>query len=439
MIETPSLRTRVTLVTVGIVIVLVLALDLFVYLSLRDRLEDTLTEVLEARVALVERLADEVDSGEDLGAELVELGIPVRVSPLTGDEVDSEPAARRFDRIPPGPDPSVDTSESRIVTLDDGSAIEVFVSRAGVDSTLQRVLVIELVGSLAAIMLALVLLNRAAVVLTRPLNRMVDTAREIAGGDRSRRLDPSDPTTELGRMAAAFDQMIGALDTAVVEARRAETRSRRFLADAAHQLRTPLAGLRASAETLLAHPDGPDRDRMAANVAREAARLSRLVASLLRVARLDRGEPPARHPTDLVAVVNDEVARQRALAPALTFSVDAPDDMARVSCDPDAIREALANLLDNARRFARDRVDVVVRPQLGAVGLQVHDDGPGVPDDLRDSLFDRFVSTDGGSGLGLAIARGIVQSHGGDLQLRRDGSHDDAFEITLPVAGLDPR
>lgn len=434
MIETPSLRTRVTLVTVGIVVALVLSLDLFVYLSLRDRLQDTLMEVLDARVALVGRLSDEIDSPEQLGAELVELGIPARVSPLTGDDVDGEPAARRFDRIPPGPEPTVETTESRIVTLDDGVAVEVFVSRAGVDATLQRVLVIELVGSLAAILLALVLLNRAAVVLTRPLNRMVDTAREIAGGDRSRRLDPSDPFTELGRMAAAFDQMIEALDSAVVEARQAEARSRRFLADAAHQLRTPLAGLRASAETLLAHPDGPDRDRMAANLAREAARLSRLVASLLRVARLDRGEPPARHPTDIVTVVNDELDRQRALAPGLEFTVHAPEQLARVSCDPDAMREALANLLDNARRFARHRVDVIVQPQLGAVDLQVRDDGPGVPDDLRDTLFDRFVSTDGGSGLGLAIARGIVQSHGGDLELR-----DDAFQVTLPVAGLAPR
>ena len=188
------------------------------------------------------------------------------------------------------------------------------------------------------------LLTRAATVITRPLDRMVDTANTIAAGDLDRRLDPSDPGTELGRMAEAFDQMIDALDEAVHEARDAETRSRRFLADAAHQLRTPLAGLRASAETLLAHPDGPDRDRMAANVARESARLSRLVSSLLQVARLDRGEPPARRPTDLRRLVAGELERQRALAPTLTFELDTVPDLPTVSCDPHAIRDALANL-----------------------------------------------------------------------------------------------
>ena len=283
MIETPSLRTRVMVVTVGVIVALVLALDLVVWFSLRDRLDDTLFEVLDARVALVGRLAEEVDGGAELAAELDALGVPARLTAPGGD-VPEDIDAR-------------DPREQQVLRLDDGTLVEVFVSRAGADATLSRVLVVELAGSLAAIALALVLLTRGATVITRPLERMVATAHEIAEGDLSRRLSPSDPDTELGRMAAAFDQMIDALEQAVSEAREAEVRSRRFLADAAHQLRTPLAGLRASAETLLAHPDGPDRDRMAANVARESARLSRRVAALLRVARLDRGRatgPSAR-------------------------------------------------------------------------------------------------------------------------------------------------
>ena len=420
MIETPSLRTRVMVATVGVVVLLVVVLDLFVYFSLRDRLDDTLFEVLDARVALVGRLAEEVDGGAELAAELEALGVPARVT--TPDET-----------LPASVDEAGERRERRVLELGDGTVVEVFVSRDGADSTLQRVLVVELLGSLAAISLALVLLNRAATVITRPLHRMVATANDIAGGDLSRRLAPSDPDTELGRMAAAFDQMIDALDQAVTEAREAETRSRRFLSDAAHQLRTPLAGLRASAETLLAHPDGPDRDRMAANVARESARLTRLVASLLRVARLDRGDQPDRHPTDVARLVADELDRQRPLAPMLSFTLDAATPLPSVSCDPDAVREALANLLDNARRFARTRVAVSVHPVLGAVELRIDDDGPGVPVELRDRIFDRFVSADDGSGLGLAIARGIVHAHGGDLVL-----DDDAFTLTLPVAGLDP-
>lgn len=418
MIETPSLRTRVMVLTIAVVVVLVVALDVFVWFSLRDRLDDTLFEVLDARVALVGRLAEEVEGGAELETELEELGVPVRVT--TPGETPPSSVDEAAERI-----------ERRVLELRDGTLVEVFVSRAGADSTLQRVLVVELLGSLVAVTLALVLLNRAAAVITRPLERMVSTANDIADGHLDRRLDPSDPDTELGRMAAAFDQMIDALDRAVLEARNAETRSRRFLADAAHQLRTPLAGLRASAETLLAHPDGPDRDRLAANVARESARLTRLVSSLLRVARLDRGEPLDRRPTDVTRLVADELERQRALAPALTFRLETVGSLPTVSCDPDAVREALANLLDNARRFAGSSVEVCARTRLGAVELQVRDDGPGIPADLRPTLFDRFVSADGGSGLGLAIARGIVQSHGGDLVLA-----GDAFELTLPVSGL---
>jgi two-component system OmpR family sensor kinase len=417
MIQTPSLRSRVTRLTIVVVVVLVLALDLFVYLSLRDRLDDTLSEVLDARVALVGRLAREVPDGEALVAELDDLGVPVRLTP-PGDA--SAP-----------PDDVAPRSERRVVTLPDGTVLEVFVSRVGADSTLRRVLVVELLGSGIVVLLALVLVNRAATVVTRPLEHMVDAARDIAAGDLDRRLAPSDPDTELGRMAAAFDQMVDALEAAVTDARQAETRSRRFLADAAHQLRTPLAGLRASAETLLAHPDGPDRDQLAANLARESARLTRLVSSLLRVARLDRGEPPTRRATDLEQLVADELDRQRDLAPALQLTLATTGPVPIVSCDPDAIREALANLLDNARRFAVRSVRVTLRPAVGAVVVEVCDDGPGVPDDLRDRVFDRFQSSDGGSGLGLAIARGVLHAHGGDLRLV-----DDAFLMTVPVAGL---
>ena len=128
----------------------------------------------------------------------------------------------------------------------------------------------------------------------------------------------------------------------------------------------------------------------------------------------------------------DELERQRALAPQLAFTLDVPSGLPSVSCDPDAIREALANLLDNSRRFARTAVTVRATGGVGLVEVQVTDDGPGVPAELRDRVFDRFVSSDDGSGLGLPIARAIVQAHGGDLELA-----GDAFVVTLPVAALD--
>lgn len=429
MIETPSLRTRVTLVTVGVLVLLVIGLEAGVYFSLRDRLDDGLDEVLATRTALVGRLAEDAPDLGTLGRELTELGVPAVLRGPDGTEIRTDPAVRRFDEVLPGEGVGV---ESSTVTLADGSTVEVIVSRGAVDSTLQRVLLVEIAGSATALVLAALLLLRASSVITRPLDRMVDTAGEIAAGDRSRRLDPSDPTTELGRMAAAFDTTIGALDAALTEAEEAEARSRRFLADAAHQLRTPLTGLRASAENLLADPDGPDRDRMAANVSREATRMTRLVDRLLRIARIDRGEQPERRATDIVDLARMEVERQRPLAPQLAFVLQAPADVPVVHCEPEAVRDALANLLDNARRFARSRVEVGIDTAVGTVDLVVRDDGPGIAPERSEEIFHRFTTTSDGSGLGLPIARGIAEAHGGALEFA-----GGAFVLTLPVAPLE--
>lgn len=429
MIETPSLRTRVTVVTVGMLVLLVVGLEAFVYLSLQDRLTDGLDEVLTTRAALVQRLADDAPSLVALDEELTELGIPAVLRGPDGTVVRSEPAARRLDELLPGEGAG---TESRTIQLPTGGTAEVIVSRGGVDSTLQRILLVEIAGSVAALLLAAVIVLRVSAVITRPLDRIADTALEIADGDRSRRLEPTDPTTELGRMAAAFDTTIDALDTALTEAEDAERRSRRFLADAAHQLRTPLAGLRASAETLLAHPDGPDRTRMSANISREATRMSRLVDRLLRIARIDRGEEPEREPTDLVALIGREIERQRSLAPQLTFEVLTTGAVPLVACDPAAVREALANLLDNARRFAREDVQVGLDHTLGAVEIVVRDDGPGIPPETAGEIFDRFTTTSDGSGLGLPIARGIAEAHNGGLEFA-----GGAFVMTLPVAPLE--
>ncbi len=429
MIETPSLRTRVTLVTVGVLVLLVIGLEAGVYFSLRDRLNDGLDEVLATRTALVDRLAQDATDLPTLADELTEVGVPAVLRGPDGTEIRTDPAVRRFDEVLPGEGEGVETST---VALADGSTVEVIVSRGAVDSTLQRVLLVEVAGSAAALVLAALLLLRASAVVTRPLDRMVDTAGEIAAGDRSRRLAPSDPTTELGRMAAAFDTTIDALDHALTEAEEAETRSRRFLADAAHQLRTPLTGLRASAENLLADPDGPDRDRMAANVSREAMRMTRLVDRLLRIARIDRGEQPVQQATDIVALARAEVERQRPLAPQLDFALDAVDDVPVVHCEPEAVRDALANLLDNARRFARSRVEVGIDTELGTVDLVVRDDGPGIAPERTEEVFHRFTTTSDGSGLGLPIARGIAEAHGGALEFA-----GGAFVLTLPVAPLE--
>ncbi len=426
MIETPSLRTRVTMVTIGVVVLLVVVLEAAVYLTLRDRLEGGLDEVQAVRTALVAELAADADDLVALERALTDAEVPAVL----------RSGATELRTVPAGVAP-VDVGDqagavASTVDLSDGTTVDVLVPRGSVDDTLRGVLLVEVVGSGAALVLAALLLLRASSVVTRPLDRIVDTAGEIAAGDRTRRLDPSDPTTELGRMASAFDRTIDALDRALTDAEEAESRSRRFLADAAHQLRTPLTGLRASAENLLADPDGPDRDRMVANVSREATRMSRLVDRLLRIARIDRGEPLRPRPTDIVELARAEVERQRPLAPQLTFTLRHAEPVPVVHCEAAAVQDALANLLDNARRFAKSRVAVEIRTALGSVDLVVSDDGPGVDPARTEEVFHRFTTTSDGSGLGLPIARGIAEAHGGALVLT-----EGAFVLTLPVAPLE--
>lgn len=237
-------------------------------------------------------------------------------------------------------------------------------------------------------------------------------------------------------MAQTLNSMIDALQNALDEARASEELSRRFLADAAHQLRTPIAGIRACAETLLRGTTPEQRDRLLADVVRETARASRLMTSLLRLARLDRGELLAPEPADIVTLCRSETERARFLAPDLDITVHVLDPPPpQVPLDLQAVREIVANLLDNSRRHAATRVDLMVRENGGQVEVGVTDDGLGVPREAVDRIFERFVSLDGkgGSGLGLPIARELARAHGGDLVYR-----GRTFVLSLPLgAALD--
>jgi two-component system, OmpR family, sensor kinase len=215
------------------------------------------------------------------------------------------------------------------------------------------------------------------------------------------------------------DAQQSALDTA--ETQREATR--RFLADAAHQLRTPMAGLRASAEQLLAEHDAQARDRLLANVVRETARSSRLVDALLRMTELEH-QPVQRIPTDLTALCRDEIDRACSLAPQLRIELRTADPpVGSIDIDPHAVRDALANLLDNARRHAATTVRISLLRDDDLIVVRVDDDGPGIAEKDKDRVFERFASLDGkgGSGLGLPIAREVARTHGGDLSCEHSG------------------
>jgi signal transduction histidine kinase len=236
--------------------------------------------------------------------------------------------------------------------------------------------------------------------------------------------------------------MVDSLEDAVAQATRSEAAMRRFLADASHELRTPIAALQATIETLLREqPPRPRRDQLEAEVARGTQRLGRLVDDLLNLARLEANEPLRSEAVDLGEVSEALVIEARSRTPAqILINHDGP---VIVIGDPDALARALRNLLDNAVRAGGESGRIVVELQrsAGRVRATVSDDGRGVPADARERIFDGFVRLDSnagaGTGLGLAIARAIAKQHHGTVTCE-NCDNGARFTLELPAADLTP-
>ena len=307
-----------------------------------------------------------------------------------------------------------------------------------VGRTLGQLRTVELVAGAGTVLVTGLLLTRVVSTALAPLGRMTALAGRIAAGDRGERLRPTRPGTDIGRTAVAFDGMLDALESS-------ELRMRGFLADASHDLRTPVAGMLAAAESLLRDDPGrAERERRLLAMVREARRAGRLVDDLMLMARLDGPDPGAqlrRGPVDLAALAAEVTAGQRLLGADAVVRVAGP---VPVLGDPEQLTRVLTNLADNARRAAA-HVAVTVRAAGGQAYVEVTDDGPGVPVADRERIFDRFVRLDGTGtgavpvgpdarhGLGLPIARAVARAHGGDLTCE-DAPVGARFVLRLPTA-----
>ncbi|MFH8678816.1 sensor histidine kinase [Streptomyces lydicus] len=252
-----------------------------------------------------------------------------------------------------------------------------------------------------------------------------EMAAITASTDLSRRVPEPAARDEIARLARTTNETLAALEASV-------ERQRRFVADASHELRSPIASLRTQLEVGAAHPELLDVPGAVA----DTVRLQRLAADLLLLARLDAGERPAGgRRVDLAALVREETAQR--VGDRVPVRVG-PSEGLEVAGSRSQLGRVLGNLLDNAQRHAASSVEVaVVRDGAWAV-LRVEDDGPGVPAAERERIFERFVRLDdararddGGAGLGLAIARDVAVRHGGSLAVREGA----VFELRLPVAG----
>ncbi len=312
---------------------------------------------------------------------------------------------------------------------------------SGARTTLRRVL---LVTGLAALLVGAALVSLAVRFALRPLDAVAGLARTITEGNRGARLRPTRTDTEIGQTAAAFDEMLDELEGAETRARQAEARSRSFLADAAHELRTPISGISAAAETLLHHGDSLDRDqqqRLQALLIGEAQRAGTLISDLLTTARLDVGVELDLVPVALGSIVQAEAQRARLLHPGASITTSGDEVSARA--DAGQLTGILRNLVDNGLRSAGPdgSVHLVTRPARDRVLVEVWDNGAGVPPADRLRIFDRLVRLDqaraadhGGSGLGLAIARGYARAQGGDLTCDDPQGPGAVFRLNLPAA-----
>ncbi|MFE1176942.1 sensor histidine kinase [Streptomyces sp. NPDC058773] len=251
-----------------------------------------------------------------------------------------------------------------------------------------------------------------------------EMAAITASTDLSRRVPVPASKDEIGRLARTTNETLAALESSV-------ERQRRFVADASHELRSPIASLRTQLEVGVAHPELLD----VPGAVEDTVRLQRLAADLLLLARLDAGERPAGTRVELAAMVREESSQRVADRVPVRLGELAGGEVA--GSRPQLAR-VLTNLLDNAQRHAVSAVRVAVVREGEGIVLRVEDDGPGVPEGDRERIFERFVRLDdararddGGAGLGLAIARDVAVRHGGSLGVRT-GS---VFELRLPVAG----
>ena len=278
----------------------------------------------------------------------------------------------------------------------------------------------------------------------RPIDRMIGTAAAIAAGDLSQRVDHPDGRGELGKLAVALDAMLAQLETAFAAREESAKRLRRFVADASHELRTPVAAIRGYAE-LYRHgglDDDEALDRAMRRIEGESSRIGVLVEDLLLLARLDQHQPLARAPVDVSALAADAVADLQAVDPDRPIVLDAPESAVVVGDDA-RLRQVFANLLANARTHTPPgtavRVDVVEDDE--EVRVAVSDSGPGVAPAERARVFERFFRADpsrsrgsGGTGLGLSIVASVVAAHGGRVEVGEVDGGGARFTVHLPRA-----
>ena len=320
----------------------------------------------------------------------------------------------------------------RVVThaIGNGRAVQVGLRLDGVESVLSSLRLILLAVSLVGVAIAAGLGRWIAGSAMRPVSRLMVATEHVAGTRDLRERIAEPGSDELGRLAHSFNRMLEALDAS-------EHLQRQLVADASHELRTPLSSLRTNIEVLALgrHLSDDDRERLLSSLTGQVERLSRLVADLIDLARGDEPVEPLSAEIRLDELVAASVDVARGHYPGLGIELHARPCL--VTGDPERIRRAVDNLLDNAGKWSPAGGNVEVAVADGEVAVRDH--GPGVEPADRGHVFDRFwraptARSTPGSGLGLAIVQQVARVHGGEVRLESPADGGSRFVLRLPVA-----
>ncbi|MEV5804680.1 sensor histidine kinase [Streptomyces parvulus] len=360
---------------------------------------------------------DEGDDDEDAGEPLEPGEIGERTTISDGSAtIDGETEDYRFAAVP------VETEDRGRLTVYAGAPLS---AEHGAVNTALTVMLIGFPVLLAVVGWVTWLVTRRALRPVEGIRR--EMAAITASEDLARRVPVPGTHDEVARLASTTNETLAALEASV-------ERQRRFVADASHELRSPIASLRTQLEVAAAHPELLDLD----GAVEDTVRLQRLAADLLLLARLDAGERPADARVDLAVLAREEAAGRAGVS---VREEGGETGAVTVAGSRGQLGRVLANLLDNAQRHARSAVVVSVRRDGGLAVVGVADDGDGVPEADRERIFERFVRLDdarsrddGGAGLGLAIARDVAVRHGGTLTVHGGPAGGALFELRLPAA-----
>jgi signal transduction histidine kinase len=333
----------------------------------------------------------------------------------------------------------VETREIPVENLQVAAYLQYGLRLSDVQATVTRVRLFLALGVLGGTLLALLAGLATARRAMEPITELTAAARRIARSrDPSEQIPHPEASDEVAELAETLEAMLLSLDDARSETEAALDRQREFVADASHELRTPLTSVLANLELLAEELTG-DQRVAAASALRSSRRMRRLVADLLLLARADTGRAAARLPVDLGDIVTEAAAELEPVAGDHEISVSAPHG-AEVEGTRDELHRLVLNLLENALRHTDPgtAVEASVERRNGEVVLAVEDDGPGIPPELAEKVFERFFrgagDRSGSTGLGLAIVRAVAGSHDGTVELEPplDG-RGARFVVRLPA------